>query len=151
MNSVTIIKRKLKPGKTYEDFRKAWYHTQGFGAKTTMYSMINAFDPSEIIVIGMMDIASENELNNVLKIDVKERLENSLDDVIEPSIERTFGALVAIDDFSPQGSLEYKAAEINGVPTDLEAVSIGLQTVVESITAASKIRDEAKTSRRNYK
>ncbi len=28
---VSIITRRLEDGKTYEDFRKAWYHTIGFG------------------------------------------------------------------------------------------------------------------------
>jgi len=31
MMMVSIIIRRLKKGKTYEDFRKAWYHTTGFG------------------------------------------------------------------------------------------------------------------------
>lgn len=146
MNGISIIKRKLKPGKTYEDFRKAWYHEQGFGVKTTMYSMINAFDPSEIIVIGMMDITSRDELDSVLTIDIEERLTNNLDDIIEPNIERNFAALVAIDDFSPEGILEYQPAAINGEKTDLEAINIGLKSVVEAITEASNTRDKAKAT-----
>ena len=31
MITVAIVTRRLKEGKTYEDFRKAWYHTIGFG------------------------------------------------------------------------------------------------------------------------
>lgn len=144
MNSIAIIKRKLKPGKTYEDFRKAWYHTQGFGVKTIMYTMMNAFDPGEIIVIGFMDLESEQQLQQVLKIDVEERLDNSLDDIIEPSIERDFGALLAIDDFSPDGELKYTPAAVDGKITNLEEVSLGLQTVAQAITQASEARDRMK-------
>ncbi len=147
MNSVAIVKRKLKPGKTYEDFRKAWYHTQGFGVKTTMYSMMNAFDPSEIVVIGLMDIESEEQLQEVLKIDVTERLDNSLDDIIEPNIDRDFGALLAIDDFSADGKLEYKPASINGKKTDLQEVQLGLQAVAQAIIDASSARDKAKQNK----
>ncbi len=43
MMVVSIIKRRLKEGKTYDDFRKAWYHTTGFGTTSKLYTMINAF------------------------------------------------------------------------------------------------------------
>ncbi|MDY9923201.1 hypothetical protein [Methanobacterium sp.] len=37
---------------------------------------------------------------SVLRIDVKERLANPLDKVIEPEIGRAFGILISEDDFS---------------------------------------------------
>jgi len=45
VKSVTIIHRRLREGKTFDDHRKAWFHTTGFGAPTTMYTVVNAFDP----------------------------------------------------------------------------------------------------------
>ncbi|GAB6286612.1 MAG: hypothetical protein STSR0009_28140 [Methanoregula sp.] len=85
MITVAIVTRKLKEGKTYEDFRKAWYHTVGFGMLTKMFTAVNAADPREIIVIGFVETTLD-QFQTGLEIDVKERLTHSLDDVIEPEI-----------------------------------------------------------------
>lgn len=51
---VSIVTRRLKEGKTYGDFRKAWYHTIRFGINSDtpsepplgrLYTMINALIP----------------------------------------------------------------------------------------------------------
>ena len=104
MIQVSILTRRLKEGKTYEDFRKAWYQTVGFGGSlkegsNRMYTIINGYDPREIIVIGISDIGDVENLVDVLKTDVRERLAHPLEDVIEPETGRTFGALVSVDDF----------------------------------------------------
>jgi|GEM_PF-2124454 len=60
VTTVSIITRRLKEGKTYEDFRKTWYHSTGFGIRgegrsrsgNRMFTMLNIFDPREIIAIG---------------------------------------------------------------------------------------------------
>ena len=98
MITVSIVTRRLKEGKTYEDFRNAWYHTVGFGASSKLYTMLNAHDPREIIVIGFVE-AELDECQAKLDIDVKERPNNPLDDVIEPEIGRKFGILISEDDF----------------------------------------------------
>jgi len=85
MMMVSLVTRRLKEGKTYEDFRKAWYHTIGFGITSDappepplgrLYTVINAFDPREIIVIGFGPEISEESLKSVFAIDVKDRLAN---------------------------------------------------------------------------
>lgn len=144
MKVVSILIRRLREGKTYEDFRKAWYHTVGFGSEMKMYSAINAFDPREIIVIGMGEIKTEQDAVKIAKTDVKERLDHSLDAVIEPEIGRTFGIVVSEDDFSPTGKIEYKPASINGKETDFNEVAQGLALAKNVIAMASKERDEAK-------
>jgi hypothetical protein len=48
MKFITIIHRRLREGKTFDDYRKAWFHTTGFGAPTTMYTVVNAFDPGSL-------------------------------------------------------------------------------------------------------
>ena len=145
MMSVAIVKRRLKEGKTYEDFRKAWYHTVGFGTKNKMYSLINAFDEREIIVIGFTELPEETEdILEDLRIDVKERLENPLDDVIEPEIERDFGILISEDDFSAEGNIEYKNPTIDGKEVDIEEVFNGLLAWKQGLEQASAERDAAK-------
>ncbi|HXY88778.1 MAG TPA: hypothetical protein VEG44_10080 [Candidatus Acidoferrales bacterium] len=76
--------------------------------------MINAFNPREIVVIGFVEMTPDQDPLSILRIDVKERLDNPLDDVIEPVIGREFGILVSEDDFSAAGSLEYKPPTIGG-------------------------------------
>lgn len=146
--SVAIVKRRLKEGKTYEDFRKAWYHTTGFGTKNKMYTLVNAFDEREIIVIGFTEIPTEKEdILNGLRIDVKERLDNPLDDIIEPEIERDFGILISEDDFSAEGSIDYKNPTVDGVKINVEEVLDGLREFRQSLEQASAERDAAKNKK----
>lgn len=146
MIQVAILTRRLKEGKTYEDFRKAWYHTVGFGSGNRMYTVINAFDPREIIVIGFTEIELD-KLMAGLRLDVKERLANPLDDVIEPEIGRTFGLIVSEDDFSAEGAIEYRPPTVNGVETDLETFMRDLRQVADAISRASAERDRARKER----
>lgn len=143
---VAIITRKLKSGKSYADFRKAWFHTVGFGRPSKLYTMINAFDSRKITVIGFIDVGdvTDEQLLDGLRIDVKERLEHSLDEVIEPEIDRAFGILVAEDDFSSAGELGYLAPTIAGKETNLEDLYTKLQMFSQAITRASNERDQAK-------
>ena len=143
MKGISIITRRLKEGKTYEDFRKAWYHTVGFGTSTKMISALNIYDPHEIIVIGFIEGEIEG-FEEGLEIDVKERLENPLDDVIEPEIRRKFGLIVSEDDFSKLGKLKYKEPSINGVKTDMDKVYSILSVLAEMINKASEKRDKLK-------
>ena len=154
MMMVSIVTRRLKEGKTYHDFRKAWHHTIGFGIEEAnlkptpplgnLYTVINAFDPREIIVIGFGPYISEETLQAVLNIDVKDRLENPLEDIIEPEIGRSFGVLVSEDDFSAAGELEYKNPSVSGVETDLTKTEELLTLVRREIERASAKRDSAR-------
>ena len=85
------------------------------------------------------------------EIEVKERLSHSLDDIIEPEIERKFGILVSEDDFSADGNIAYKPASINKKITDLEDISSNLSQLAEAIEQASKKRDKAKNAMKNDK
>jgi hypothetical protein len=147
MIQAAIISRRLKEGKTYEDFRKAWYHTVGFGTSNKMYTIINGLDPREIIVIGFTETSME-QVRALAEIDIKERLGNPLDDVIEPEIGRAYGILIAEDDFSSPGALQYKPASVGGKETDLNEVDRNLQEVAKIIAEVSQKRDRANKSRK---
>jgi len=112
-----------------------------------MYSAINAFDPQEIIVIGIGEIKPGQDPMKMLQIEVKERLDHPLEAVIEPEIDRTFGIIVSEDDFSPSGKIEYKPASINGKETDFKDIAQGLAIAKELIEKTSKERDQAKKER----
>lgn len=141
--TVSIITRRLKEGKTYEDFRKAWYHTVGFGTSSKLYTALNINDPREIIVMGFVESKIEDFMKG-LEIDVKERFENPLDDVIEPEIGRKFGMVISEDDFSDEGAIQYKEPSINGNETDIKSVYKNIVQVAEFISNASAERDKLK-------
>ncbi len=61
VKGVAIITRTLREGKTFDDYREAWYHTQGFGVPTQMLTVVNLHNPREIISIGI--IASEDDFS----------------------------------------------------------------------------------------
>jgi len=146
MIQVAILSRRLREGKTYEDFRKAWYHTVGFGTANRMLTVINATDPREVIVIGLTEIDLES-FEAGLNIDVKERLDHSFDDVIEPDIGRTFGLLVSEDDFSAEGAIGYKPPTVGGEEIDLDRFMGDLTKVASTIAGVSARRDRLKAQR----
>lgn len=143
MKFIAIVTRTLKQGKTYEDYRKAWFHTIGFGIPATMYTVINAFNPREIISVGILD-GELLELLQALAIDVKDRLANPIDEIIEATIVRNFGVVAAVDDFSPSGKLTYVPANVDGKITDYTSLTHVLEMLAQEITKASKERDKAK-------
>jgi hypothetical protein len=151
MMVISILTRRLKKGKTYEDFRKAWYHTVGFGTPAKLYSAINAFDQREIIVVALGGIGPGQDPMKILRIDVKERLDHPLEAVIEPKIGRTFGIVVSEDDFSTAGEMEFKPATINGKETDFKEIAQGLAVARELFAKAAAERDRAKKARAKNK
>ena len=62
----SVLVRRLKPGKTYEDFRKAWKPDTGFGVPTRVVNARSLDDPSEIVSIGFVD-APAADLPDLLK------------------------------------------------------------------------------------
>ena len=143
VTTVAILKRRLREGKTYDDFRKAWYHTVGFGTKNRMYTLLNIADPKEVIVIGFTESDTKNLIDG-LRIDVKERLAHPLDEVIEPEIDRTFGLLLSDDDFSPEGSIAYREPSIGGTKTDINEIMGDIATIRSAFDKAARERDTTK-------
>ena len=155
IRTVSILTRRLKEGRTYEDFRRAWFHTTGFavkgkdagGGKAELLTFINIFDPREIIVLGFAATTLE-QLKDALDIDVKVRGENPLDDVIEPAIGRAFALQVAEDDFSAAGEIPYSPAAIDGNTTDMAEVAEDLRALAGIYATAAKKRDATNEARK---
>lgn len=154
ITTVSILTRRLKEGKSYDDFRKAWFHTTGFGVKgkdvegssNRMYSLINIFDPREVIVLGFAT-TTFGQLEDALDIDVNVRAEKPLDAVIEPAIGRKFCALIAEDDFSAVGDIPYKPAVIGGKETDMAEFEKNLLAIAALYAAAAQKRDAVNEAR----
>jgi hypothetical protein len=78
MKFMAIIHRRLREGKTVDDYRKAWFHASGFGAPTTMYTVVNTFDPRELISIAAVGLGggdfeeTKSKMKSMLDIDLKD-------------------------------------------------------------------------------
>jgi hypothetical protein len=138
---VAMITRTLREGKTFDDYRKAWYHTHGFGLPTKMLTVVNLFDPRQIISIGIMDIDDLEKLPSALNIDIEERLANPLDEVVEGEIVRTFGMIVSEDDFSAAGDIPVKPTTVDGEEVNYSDLEEAMASAAAMFSAAFEERD----------
>lgn len=151
VKGVAIITRTLREGKTFDDYRKAWYHTQGFGVPTNMLTVVNLFNPREILSIGIMELEDIEQLQAELHIDIEQRLANPLDDVIEDNIVRQFGIVASEDDFSAAGALEPQPMTIDGEEVEYSDIEKVIGVAAEMFTKAAEERDRRKKEQDNRK
>jgi hypothetical protein len=98
---ISVLVRRLREGKTYEDFREAWLPDQGFGFPTRVISAIRAGDDREVITIGFSELEeSEAEAQFARVAPQERRRHDRIDEVVEPDMTRTFYVQVAEDDFT---------------------------------------------------
>jgi hypothetical protein len=98
---ISILIRRLREGKTLEDFRTAWHREQGFGVPTRVVTGQGLEDPREIVTIGFTDIELD-EIGAFLERTAPEeaRRHERIAEVIEPEMTRAFYVQVADDDLS---------------------------------------------------
>lgn len=98
---ISVIVRRLREGKTYEDFRQAWLPDKGFGVPTRVVTGQRADDDREIINIGFVDLPADQTDAFLQRIGPQEQVRHDrIDDVIEPGMTRTYYIQVADDDFT---------------------------------------------------
>jgi hypothetical protein len=119
---VSILVRRLREGKTYEDFREAWLPEKGFGWPTRVVTAQRMDDPREIVTIGFSDVAQEEAEALLEQVGVAQSGEGSaeaagdehvgevaqeqlarrgrISQVIEPEMTRAFYVQVADDDLT---------------------------------------------------
>jgi hypothetical protein len=122
---VSILVRRLREGKTYDDFREAWLPEKGFGWPTRVVTAQRMDDPREIVTIGFSDITPEQGEALLAQVgleasgaerseaagepddehlgevaDEQLRRRSRIDDVIEPEMTRTFYVQLAEDDLT---------------------------------------------------
>jgi hypothetical protein len=118
---VSILVRRLREGKTYDDFREAWLPEKGFGWPTRVVTAQRMDDPREIVTIGFSDISAEQaeallgqvgleasrdaagepddeHLGEVAEEQLARR--SRISEVIEPEMTRTFYVQLADDDLA---------------------------------------------------
>ena len=124
---VSILVRRLREGKTYEDFREAWLPEKGFGWPTRVVTAQRMDDPREIVTIGFSDVGVQEAEALLAQVGVEHSGEQSdeaaeepkaadehldevaeeqlarrarIKDVIEPEMTRAFYVQVGDDDLT---------------------------------------------------
>ena len=62
---ISVLIRRLREGKDFDDFKRAWYPEVGFGVPTRVLAGVNLEDPREIVTVGFTDIP-EGEVAGML-------------------------------------------------------------------------------------
>ncbi len=98
---ISVLVRRLREGKTYEDFRKAWLPEQGFGFPTRVVSAQNVQDDREVITIGFSELDEAQAEAQLQRIGPQEQhRHDKIEAVVEPEMTRHFYVQVADDDFT---------------------------------------------------
>jgi hypothetical protein len=97
---VTVLIRRLKPGKSYDDFVRAWYPDKGFGIGGRGPILArNVDDEREILAVALMDLDSGETLDEVMaRIGAQEAVRHErVADVIESTV--AHGIYEVVDEF----------------------------------------------------
>jgi hypothetical protein len=100
-----VFVRRLREGKTYDDFREAWYPDTGFGVPARILSGTGLGDPREIVTIGFLDVdATDLEQLGANVAAAEATRHDRIDAVVESTELRTFFAIEGDHDFSDRPS-----------------------------------------------
>ncbi|MBU1671155.1 MAG: hypothetical protein KKF41_04640 [Actinobacteria bacterium] len=91
-----------------------------------------------------MELDDIEQLRSALRIDIKERLANPLDDIVEDTIVRQFGVIASEDDFSMAGEIPRKPPTIDGEEVHFSDIERILGVAADVFTKASEERDRLK-------
>jgi hypothetical protein len=107
---VSVLARRLRPGKTYDDFVRAWYPEKGFGVPVRgPFLARNIEDDREILAVAFVDIAGrENLADGLAQVAAQEAARrDTIDEVIESTAFRGLFELTAEFDFSTDESVAH--------------------------------------------
>lgn len=98
---VAVFRRRLKPGKTLEDFTRAWEAERGFGVPARVFTAVSLSDPGEILTVGFVDLdPAELEAGAAAVAEQEHQRHEAIAAVIESTELREFYALGSEFDFS---------------------------------------------------
>jgi hypothetical protein len=98
---IAVFVRRLREGKTYEDFREAWMAEKGFGVPTRVVTGQRVDDEREIVSIGFVDVDPEQLAAGFERVAEQEQVRHDrISEVIEPGMTRVFYRQVDDDDLS---------------------------------------------------
>jgi hypothetical protein len=98
---VAIFRRRLKPGKTFEDFKAAWEAEQGFGVPARVLTGVALSDPRDVLTVGFVDAEPADLEAGAEKVAEQEHVRHErIAAVIESTELREFYELRGEHDFS---------------------------------------------------
>jgi hypothetical protein len=102
---VSVFCRRLREGKTFEDFLEAWQAEKGFGVATRVFNAIRLDDEREILTVAFVQIEAESFAEATKSVAGQEEIRHSrIDEVIESTELRAFYDLRTEHDLSSQPS-----------------------------------------------
>jgi uncharacterized membrane protein (UPF0127 family) len=105
---ISVLVRRLREGKTYDDFVEAWYPDKGFGFDGRGPMLARSLeDEREILTFGFVDLPNREELGTAMeRVAQQESVRHDrIDDVIESTTVRGIYELVDEFDFSTDESV----------------------------------------------
>jgi hypothetical protein len=100
---ITVIARRLRPGKTYQDFLDAWYPDTGFGVEMRGPILARGVaDDAEILAVAFIDLPSREAVNDALAsvAEQESARHDRIDEVIESTSLRGIYEVADEFDFS---------------------------------------------------
>jgi hypothetical protein len=98
---VSVFRRRLKEGRTFDDFKRAWEADTGFGVPTRVFSAVSLGDPREVLSVGFVDMDTADLETGIAEVAGQEQVRHErIDEVIESTELRTMYELVGEHDFS---------------------------------------------------
>jgi hypothetical protein len=98
---VSVFRRRLKEGKTLDDFLEAWEAEKGFGVPTRVFNAVRLDDQREILTFAFVDVEAGAFASALSAAAEQEAVRHSrIDEVIESTELRAFYDLLREDDLS---------------------------------------------------
>ena len=120
---VAVFRRRLRDGKTFEDFRRAWEADRGFGVPARVFNAVSLADDREILSVGFVAIEPDALPAGTEGVAAQEQVRHDrIDEVIESTELRAMYRLATEHDLtSDPREVEIGSAE--SLLRDLLAVS----------------------------
>ena len=98
---VSVFRRRLKEGKTFEDFKAAWEADKGFGVPARVFSAVNLEDPQDVLTIGFVGVEPDDLATSIERVTDQEKVRHDrIDDVIESTELKAMYAVASEHDLS---------------------------------------------------
>jgi len=98
---VSVFVRRLKEGRTFEDFLAEWEADRGFGVPTRVFNAPSLDDPRDVITIGFVDISVAELQQALASVAAQEGVRHErIETVIESTTLRRMFEVRSEHDFS---------------------------------------------------
>jgi hypothetical protein len=110
---VSVFRRRLREGVSFDDFIRAWEADKGFGVPARVFNAVSLDDPREVLSIGFVDVDASAFRSALDSVAEQEAVRHSrIDAVIESTMLRAWFDLRTEHDFtSDPREIEIASAE----------------------------------------